>query len=157
MTKAVFVRIGDGFYPVDDEGRAIVASVADGKQVMGEFKPSRNPRFHRMFFALLKLLVDNTEKFETVDQALLAIKIACHEVDTQIDVATGNLCYIPRSISFESMDEARFRRLFDRALYVITERWLIGTKADDLRNEVFAIVDGPQAIGTRVPKQRQKS
>lgn len=149
MSKAAFIRRGNAFYPVDDDGAAIVAACPEGKEVMGDLHPVRNVRHHRMFFGLLKLLVENTDMFGSIDDALMATKIACREVDTYIEASTGQVFYIPRSIKFESMDQARFRRLFERALHVITTRWLIGTDAEDLRQQVYDIVDGPAAIGRR--------
>lgn len=150
MSKASFIRRGMGMFPVDDDGEELIRAVKDGAECMGEFRPARHPKQHRLFFALLKLLVDNAEQFETIDQALVAIKVATHEVDEVIDAATGQVFYTLRSIAFESMPQDRFNRFFNRALFVITERWLIGTGVEELRREAYRLIDGLAAIGERV-------
>lgn len=147
--KAVMTKRGGVLIPADAEGRSIIDALREGKDVMVEVKPARNPRHHRMFFALLNLLVENTEAFDSVEGALTAVKIACGEVDPIIDQTTGKTFWTLRSIAFEKMDQARFNRLFERALHIICDRWLVGTDTDQLRSRVFEIVDGPAAIGVR--------
>lgn len=152
MSKEAFIRRGMAMYPIGEEAEELVRSIKEGAECMGEFKPARRPKQHRTFFALLKLLVDNCEAFDSIQGALTAIKIALGEVDPIIDAKTGKTFWTVRSISYESMDQARFSRLFDRALFVITERWLIGTDMEDLRQAVFDIVDDPRvaSLGRRV-------
>ena len=50
-----------------------------------------------------------------------------------------------RSIAFHSMDQQRFARLFERALFVICSDYLAGSDAEEIRQQVFAVVDGPAA------------
>jgi hypothetical protein len=148
--KAVWVRKGGGFYPVDDEGRDILNSVPEGKEIMGEFAPRRNVGQHRLFFALIKILVDN-DVFENTESALLALKIATGEWDTFIN-GDGKVFYVPRSLAFESMDGARFKRFFDRALHVILTKYMHGSDEAMLRQQVLDLVDRPESksLGQRV-------
>ena len=62
---------------------------------------------------------------------------------------TGEVYLIPMSIAFASMTQAAFSEFMDAAINVIVARWLQGTDAEQLRREVFAVLDGPAAIGTR--------
>ena len=149
MTKAVFTRRSGALYPADDEARELISAMKDGKDCMVTVHVARSPRQHRLFFALLGLLVANSDAFVSVDDALRRVKIATGEVETFINPDNGKCYFFPNSVAFESMDGVRFTRLFDRALHVITTRWLAGTDADELRAEVFALVDGPAAIGRR--------
>lgn len=146
MTKAVFARQGRGFVPVDEEGEAMLAAVKDGKQVMGAFKAARNTRHHRMFFALLRVLVDNTDLFAgDTELARRAILTDCRECDVWVHPKTGEVRVEVRSIAYERMDQVRFSRLFERALYVICNGYLAGADADDIRQKIYEIVDGPAA------------
>lgn len=152
MGQAVFVRQDRGFFPVDQDGEEMVAAVADGKQVMGSFRAARNPRHHRMFFALLRVLVDNTDLFAgDTELARRAILTDCRECDLWVHPKTGEVRVEVRSMAFEKMDQRRFARLFDRALYVICTDYLAGAEAEDIRQKVFEIVDGPErsALGRR--------
>jgi len=149
----VFIRKGDGMFPVDDDGRDMVRACAEGKPVMGEFKAARNPRHHRMFFALLKILVQNTDEAlfsGDTELARKALLTDCRECDLWVHPKTGEVRVEVRSMRFEKMDQARFARLFNRALYVICHDYLGGADMDVVRQQVFDIVDGPQgAIANR--------
>lgn len=149
--KGTFVRYHNVLRPADEDGDEALRAMKEGQEVVVDVSPSRNPKFHRLFFKLLKLFVDNSDMFSSIDDALVAVKVACGEVETWIDPNTGQVYYIPRSIAFEKMDGARFRRLFDRAVFVICERWMTGMNADDLRREAYRLVDGEErsSLGER--------
>ena len=151
MTKVVMRKHLAGLLPVDEAGADVLRKIAAGRDVIVEVKTARSPRQHRLFFALLGLLVDNTEQFASVEAALAAVKIGLHEVDEHINAATGEVVYALRSIAWESMDQTRFARLFEDAVKLIADRWLkVGH--DELRDNVLAMVDGPAAasLGRRV-------
>lgn len=153
MTKASFIRRGFAMFPVDEDGEAIIRAIKDGAECMGEFRPARRPKQHRTYFALLKLLVDNTDAFPNVEAALRAVKLALGEVDEFTVDNTGQVVWVLRSIAFESCDQARFSKLFDDTLELIVNRWLIGTDAEELRQRVFDIVDPADAPGKRIPRR----
>lgn len=151
-TALVLVKRDGGLFPVDDEGKAEIDRLAPGKECLAEIRTPRNVRQHRLFFKLLQVLVENSDDFDDIDDALIRVKIATHEVDVKIEKDTGTAYFVPRSIAFASMDGTRFGRLFDRALYVITERWLVGMDRDELRQQIYDMVDGPEraALGKRI-------
>lgn len=148
MTLTTFRRYHHVLQPSGDEARETLEAIKNGAEVMVEVKAARNPRQHRLFFALLKLLVDNSDRFDSVPHALIEVKLACHEYDLYVSL-DGKTYYVPRSIAFHSMPQDKFKRLFDRTVFVICSKWLVGTDQDDLRREVYALIDGPQAIGER--------
>lgn len=149
MTKAVFKRRGQTLIPTDSEGQDLLAAIRDGREVVVEVRAARNPRFHRLFFAVLNFCVQHCidretgeVRFSSIEHAKTAIKIATGEVDTYIDADSGKTFFIPRSISFASMDETRFAAFFDRAVYVIAERWMpAGTTPESVRAEIEAMVN----------------
>jgi hypothetical protein len=147
--KAVFRRSRAMLVPVDDEGIALLERLRRGQDVMVDVRTARNILHHRLFFAILNKLVENTDFFVGIEDALRAVKIGCQLVDTVID-DTGKVYYILRSIAFESMDQTEFSTLFDAAIKLVCNRWLVGTKEEDLRDEVFKMCDAPTAIGRRV-------
>lgn len=152
MTVIVCMKSNGLLVPMDEAAQDTLRSIKNGREVLVEIKTPRNPRHHRLFFGLLNLLVENSGVFIKVEDALKRVKIACGEVDELIDADTGQVFYTLRSIAFASMDQTRFSALFDLAVKVITERWLVGTSQDDLRQRVYELVDGPQAssLGKRV-------
>lgn len=151
MSKAAFIRRGKGMFPLDKEGETMILALPECKPVMGTFKGARNVRHHRMFFALMKVLAENTDLFGgDVELARKTILTDCRECDLWVHPLTGEVRVEVRSMSFEKMDQAHFSRLFDRALYVICNNYLAGADAEEVRAQVYEIVDGPAAIGRRV-------
>lgn len=160
MTTAVFQKRRGALVPVDDEGRQIMSGIANGRDVLVEVKNARNPRQHRLLFAMLNfclqhsIIPDTGEvRFDNIKQVLLALKVATGEVDTYIDADNGRAFFIPRSISFASMDQSAFNDFFDRAIYVIAERWMpYGTTETAVRTEILMMID-PSVAPSITPSQ----
>lgn len=155
MSRAAFIRKGDGMFPLDDDGLAMVRAVQPGKAVMGEFKGARNPRQHRLFFALMKVLVDNTPAewfMGDTEIARRAILTDTREFTLWVHPITGEVRQELNSMKYESMTQEHFNRFFNRALYVICNDYLKGADMDAVRQEVYAMVDGDEraSLGPRI-------
>jgi hypothetical protein len=150
MTKAIWVRRGRCFYPASDEAEEQLRSTKDGAEVFGEFKAPRNIKNHRLYWALMKILVDHNV-FPSLEAASDVVKIACGHVDMRIAPDTGEVFMAPKSISFASMPQAEFKTFFDTAIRQICARWLQGTDDEALKAECYLAIDGAGAIGERVP------
>lgn len=73
---------------------------------------------------------------------MIALKIACGLVDPFIDAKTGKTFFVPRSISFTAMSQDEFNAFFDRAIFVICDRWLPkGTTTESVRREIEMMTD----------------
>lgn len=145
MTKALFRKAGlsqgDVLIPVDEDGRELLASLKPMKDVMIDVHSPRNPRHHKLYFHLSRKLIEGGVWAGDEDSLLEWMKFATGHVRTAID-HTGRPRTIPKSIAFESMDQAAFSRWFDRVLFVICDRLLVGTDWQDLRAEIVETVDG---------------
>lgn len=150
--KASFVSSKGALHPVGEEAQQIIAAIPAGREVMVEIKPSRNPRQHRLFMALLGIVVENTDFFATKEAALTAVKMAIGEADPVVDPLTFETKWVLRSIAFESCDQARFSLIFEAALRVICERYLGGADMEEVRAEINRIADGEarSSIGKRL-------
>lgn len=131
-------RTVSGLQPLDDQASEELQRVPLGRPVYVEIKAARNPRQHRLLFALLKAVTDNTDLFPSIDAALVAIKIGTGYVDTMV-TAEGQTVYVPRSISFANMPQTTFSEWFDRAINLVSERWL-PMAPDDLRREIEEMI-----------------
>lgn len=148
--KIICRKVGRSLVPVDDEGFDALAKVRDGRDVTVEFKKARNPRHHRLFFALVNFakLHSETMTEASTEQIKTALKLATGYVDTYVDRETGKCCYVPRSIAWESCDQLEFNKFFDAAVNVIVNRWMApGTTSEEVRREIIEICDGPHAVG----------
>jgi hypothetical protein len=152
MASIVLARRGDTLAPVDEADREIIYRLREGEPVRVEIKARRNVRRHRLYWGLMRILVQNTEIWPSEEAASDSIKIAVGHVEQIVNPLTGEIHLRPKSIAFERMEEAEFCRFLDRVIYVITERLIPGLDASDLRREVFAAIDGPErtSLGERV-------
>lgn len=159
MAKAIFRKRGRSLVPVDQEGLDVLAALRNERDVEVVLKQPRNPRHHRLLFALLNFITTHSDLFASTEAALTGLKIACGLVDPYIDPASGKTFFVPRSISFSSMDQTAFAAFFDRAVYVVTERWMpAGTTAESVRAEIEAMVTRHEApsIAPDAPRARTR-
>lgn len=147
MAKIIVRAEIDRLVATDEQAREFIGKIKRGKEVMAEIRRARNVRHHRLFFAILKFIVEHTE-IDSIESAKSALKVATGEVDPVIDAATGKTYFVLRSINWESKDQDEFAAFFDRAVDVITLRWMPpGTVSEDVRREIIALCDGPMMAG----------
>lgn len=136
------VRDGEGLSPRDEEAAELLRRFRQGSELTVDVTAPRNPRRHRLLFALMSIVVANSDRFVDVEAALLELKVRTGRVKMMI-AQNGRVILIPESIAWSRMDEPEFAAFFDAALKVVCTEWLTGTGIDDLRREVFEIVDRP--------------
>lgn len=110
----------NGLFPCDDASAEVVRALGQGEIIRATVRKPRNVKFHRKFFALLQLVNDATDKWPNVEQLLVELKFRLGHVDT-VQLSTGELVRLPRSISFAKMDDTEFAQFFDRSLKVLCE------------------------------------
>jgi hypothetical protein len=138
--------------PVDDQGIELMAKLKDGRDVGVTVTQHRNPRHHRLYWAMLKFIRDHTDTFEGKDLKIIstAVKLATGLVDSFVNQNTGETVLVPKSIAFAAMDQMRFNQFFDAACITIANRWMPpGTLPEDVRRELIEMVDGPLAVAER--------
>ena len=69
----------------------------------------RNLKYHRLFFGLSRLIVENSEKWQTVEQFRHAFLVYIGKVQV-VPGVDGTPVAVPDSMSFEKMDEETFDR-----------------------------------------------
>lgn len=90
-----------------------------------EWARPRHGAHHRKLFALLALVADNSETYDTTEKALVAIKLVTGYADPVIDPRTGELTQVPQSIAYDSMDQDEFEIFYQAAIdgvlrYILT-------------------------------------
>lgn len=96
-------------YPVDQD-------------LMVEIKQARNPKFHRLAFALFQTIADSTGSFSTLEALKTWMKIKLAYADPIIG-DDGKTYWALRSLSYASMDEATFRAFFEAAVDLAVKTW----------------------------------
>jgi len=150
----VFLRrtLQGGLVPDDDEGVALLGKIKAGEVVRCKVVRPRDQRSvqqHRLYFALCKLVNENTEgKFESVDEVSEFLKIqAGHYTTRHIKVPVEDemvtMAWLqPKSISFEKMGHDEFQAYFDKCLDVITQRIIPGIDRAEMEAEVWNMIGG---------------
>lgn len=144
LNAFAFTRKGNALIPSDIHAADFLEGIKDGKEVLVSIKKPRSVKHHRRVFALLQLVLDNTEQWQGDKDALLSdLKMATRLVDVRVDLITGREYIVPRSISFASLDQISFDRWWRRAVHVIATQ-VLNTLPDEIEREIMAAMD-PQS------------
>lgn len=127
--------------PADVMADDMMGGLKEGAQVLVSVRRPRNVRHHRLLFALLRKVTDNSDRWADEETLLQDLKLATGLFTTRVSAINGMPYPAPASISFAAMDQARFDGWFEKAILVIA-RDVLNVAVDSLRNEVLAMVDG---------------
>ena len=94
---------------------SIVASHEQQDIIEYQFKQVRNVKFHRLFFSLLNLVFDNQEIYTNLDHLRHDLTVDAGYYDLTYNF-NGEEVKRPKSISFSSMDETEFKKLYSDVL-----------------------------------------
>lgn len=121
--KAILIKTDKGLRgstPADQDAwakfRRRLETMKPGTWVRMEWARPRNGSHHRKFFALLSLVAENSETYDTTEKALVAVKLVTGHADPFIDPSTGELIQLPRSIAYDAMDQDEFDRFYEAAI-----------------------------------------
>jgi hypothetical protein len=140
-TDVLLVREKNGFAAADPTSAEVIQGMKHGEVVTATIRRTRNPRFHRLFWALLNLVFENQDRYTTLEQLLDAVKlnIGYFDLVTIPGKVPTQICKL-RSISFAKMDETSFRQFFDKAVVFIVADVVPGIDRADLERQVLEIV-----------------
>lgn len=99
-----------------------------------EVKPNktRNLQHHKKFFVLVKLLFDNQDKFDTIEDFRAVFTMRCGYYRA-IETEKGTV-HLPTSIKFSKMDQTAFDEFYDKAVTVACDT--IGADKQELLKEL---------------------
>ena len=135
---AIYKRTLDGFVPANDDAAAFAGKVKLGKLITLEGKQSRNLRFHRKYFAILKLISENSNPHIGTKAALHFAKLASGTGEFVKD-SRGESHFVPGSISFAKMDEDAFQAFVQSSIPPLVGRFMQGSQSDDVINEAMEL------------------
>lgn len=110
--------------------------------VMVEIKYADKPRSlrqHRLYWALMTKIAENTDQGWTSEDASYLMKIATGHFDILTD-RKGNTYQRPRSISFAAMTHEEFQPLMNKCIRIVCQHIIPGVSEADLRNELEMMV-----------------
>lgn len=130
--ERIYLRvIQGGLVPADEyaASRLREKSYKIGDVLAASITKLRNPRFNRLVHRIGQLVVANIEAFSGLD-AHTAIKrlqiegrIACDEIGIMVPSYGMVVQVMPRSISFDTMDEGEYQEVARAIFRLIAERY----------------------------------
>ena len=130
-----------GLVPMYDSDLEEKKRLRVGETVLCNIKKTRNYEFHKKFFALVRLTLDNlpeqlAERLGICDEEdmLAALKLELGLFTTAWYQHTQVVKL--SSISFAHMDETEFQVFYNRCLNIIETRFLRGVAREDLLEEI---------------------
>ena len=131
-------RHGDKLSPVTEWDRERLLEIPEGKDLSVKLSRSRSSKQHRLFWALMQIVVDNHAYYLRPEQLVEWLKVRLGYVD-EVMFHDGRLLTKVSSISFASMGQDEFQKFFNLALYVIlTEVAPMGR--EQLLHEIEAVL-----------------
>ena len=113
-----------------------------GSMLRAEFASMRNVDHHRKLFALINLVTENSEIYDTTAKALVGIKLATGYFDLVADPTTGEITKIPGSIAFENMPQEDFEVFYQRAIDGILHHILPHIERSQAERLIDMIISG---------------
>lgn len=136
--RALFQRSFDGFRPMNDEAQDFMASCKFGEIVELKGTKVRNGKYHRLFFAMLKLISENSDPHISPKAALHFAKLATGTGDL-VEDSRGEKHFVPGSISFAKMDQEAFEGFVAAAIPPLVGRFMRGTAPDAVIGEAMSL------------------
>lgn len=145
MTEIHLTRSAHGLVPSTDEAVELLQKIKIGTPINATIVKPRNGKFHRKFFSMLDVAFQNHEWPEvetqwgkaTVSSELFRKYVIVKAGHYKASLTPkGEVRAEPKSISFSSMSEAEFSKLYNDVLNVILKEFLTNWKAGDMDKAV---------------------
>lgn len=150
MTERLFIKSSAGLIPGDEDSRSWFDRLKYGVTVRIRAATMRNPQFHRKFFKMLHIAYDNHEwpQIETPHgpatcqfkqfREYVTIRAGFYELGA---TPQGEPRARASSISFASMDQDEFERVYSAVLDVILSEFLTNWKRGDMDDAVNQMME----------------
>ena len=132
--KILVKKTPSGLKPLYDSDYENYSKIPLGEEFEIEYTRKRNSKFHRKFFALLKLAFENQQDYRNLDEMRKDLIIVAGYYDEHINLITCEVTKVHKSISFANMEEVEFSELYEAIKNVIS-RWL-GISNETIENEI---------------------
>lgn len=118
------IKTLEGWRPVSKAAREFHGKTKLGQVVEFKARRPRNPAHHRKLFALLGIVVENTDLFANTDDALTALKAVTGLGRWERIKGTSKDIFYPDSIAFDAMSQDEFNPFYETALAAVRRWWL---------------------------------
>lgn len=134
LSARCFRKRGTSLWAADIEADEMMQGVKEGAEVLVTVRRPRSIDHHRRLFALLKVVVQQSDRWADEIVLLEDLKLATGLFETRVSALTGMPYPVPASISFASMDQTRFSAWYEKATQVLSQH--LGCDVESLLEEV---------------------
>lgn len=132
--KTMMVRRGLALYPLDGLAQAEIEALPQCKPLNTTVTRARSVKQHRLYWAMLKIVAENTDQGLNKDDLHEWMKLRLGYSKPVLQ-RNGEIVYVPGSIAFEEMDQTEFDGFFRKAVDMITEHIIPGLGSAALARE----------------------
>jgi hypothetical protein len=122
------------FTPAHDSDLELAKQLKAGEVYKFTFTKPRNYEFLKKFFALIKLVFENQDHYTNIDDLRHDLTVEAGYKVEKVNRFTGEVRYTAQSISFASMDEIEFGKLYGQMLDTVIR--VYGWEGTDLEAEI---------------------
>ena len=148
--ERIYLRVKKGsLVPADSYAASKLRErgYAENDLLAAELVKPRNPKFNRLVHRIGQLVVKNIESFDGLDahQAIKRLqiegKVFCEEIGINVPGYGMLIQFIPRSLSFESLDEGEYHQAARGICRTISERYWKGLSEDQIAEMAESYVE----------------
>ena len=150
MSESVYLRVDKGvLVPADSyaAGQLRTRRFKVGDVLKGKLTKLRNAKFNRLVHRIGQLVVTNIDAFQGMDAhtALKRIQlegnIACEQLALTMPNVGVVMAKVPRSLSFESMDEGEYQDVARSMCRYVAERYWPDLSAEQIERMAECFVE----------------
>ena len=125
-----------GADPISEE---VLDKLHTGDMLHGSLTKLRNPDHHRKGMALLNYVFKSQEKYTNFEDLLVEFKLKTGWYKEHLTMK-GKIVYVPKSISFGSMDQIQFEEFYSKAIDVALKDFIPEENRTDFENIIVGFV-----------------
>lgn len=139
MTRILMRRVGATLSPIDEVSAEGLKSVRQGEVVTVTIKKPQNPKLLAFFWALVRKVYENQERYATEQELVAALKVAAG-ARTVVFMSDGREVLVPKSISADEMDDIELRAFVSRVCDVVAAEYLIDVREPETRRDLEVMI-----------------
>ncbi len=146
MARTLYLkRAGNGLYPSDGLSDSDLSDIPAGQRIKAVITQPRRQKPHRLYWAAIKIVSENTEHPVLSDRERLhdLVKIKCGYV--HLVRSKGEIIQLPGSIAFDKMDEMEFRAFLQKALTFLCDEVIPGLGVAALEEQARLMIGDRRA------------